>query len=133
MSFITKTGTTIRSILMVLISSSALVWLPANAAMVGTNDVLGTQKVESIALPQIGQIRTTLSKQLQDAGVSAIDAQQRVDLLTDQQVVEIQQRFDETPAGAGAGGVLVAVLLVLLITDLVGYTDVFPFVRPLER
>ena len=133
MSFITKTGTTIRSIIMVLISSSALVWLPANAAMVGTNDVLSTQKVESIALPQIGQIRTTLSTQLQDAGVSAIDAQQRVDLLTDQQVVEIQQRFDETPAGAGAGGVLVTVLLVLLITDLVGYTDVFPFVRPLER
>jgi hypothetical protein len=49
--------------------------------------------------------------------------------MTDEEVRALNQKMDEMPAGSGVVGAVVLVFLVLLITDIVGWTDVFPFVN----
>ncbi len=66
-------------------------------------------------------------------GVDAVEAKARVDAMTDAEIVEVAARLDHLPAGgdtAGAViGAVVLIFLVLLVTDLLGLTNVFPFVR----
>ncbi len=53
--------------------------------------------------------------------------------MSDDQVIQIHQRLDEMPAGAGAAGTVLFIFAVLAITDLMGVTDIFPFIRPMEN
>ncbi|MFQ5520195.1 MAG: PA2779 family protein [Candidatus Methylomirabilia bacterium] len=66
-------------------------------------------------------------------GISPEEATARVDALSDGEVKELAARLDELPAGQNAVGVVIGailiVFLVLLFTDLIGATDVFPFVK----
>ena len=66
-------------------------------------------------------------------GVDPNEAAARVAALSDVQVREIAGQLDQLPAGQSAvGAVLGAILiifLILLVTDLLGLTDVVPFVR----
>ncbi len=66
-------------------------------------------------------------------GVDPEEARQRVASLSDAEVQRIAAAMDKLPAGGdGVGAVVgaaVFIFLVLLITDLLGLTDVFPFVR----
>jgi hypothetical protein len=58
--------------------------------------------------------------------------QARVDSLTDAEVHALASRLDEYPAGEGFGTLLTVAFLVfltLLITDILGYTDIFPVVK----
>jgi len=56
-------------------------------------------------------------------------AKQRVASMTDEEVRALNQKIDEMPAGSGVVGAVVLIFLVLLITDIAGLTDVFPFVK----
>ena len=84
-----------------------------------------------------GELRSLLSRSdvqsaLESAGISVNEAQARVNTLSEFELAEIQQQLDELPAGAGAGslvGAVVFIFLVLLITDILGLTDVFSFVK----
>ncbi|WP_353889121.1 PA2779 family protein [uncultured Spongiibacter sp.] len=38
--------------------------------------------------------------------------------------------MDDMPAGAGAVGLLALLVLIFFITDILGVTDIFPFVNP---
>jgi hypothetical protein len=58
--------------------------------------------------------------------------QARIDSLTDAEVHALASRLDQYPAGEGVGTVLTVALivfLILLVTDILGYTDIFPFVK----
>jgi hypothetical protein len=78
-------------------------------------------------------MREDVQQQLTRLGVDPEEATRRVATLSDEEVQEIAGRLDELPAGEGAVGVIVGailiIFLVLLITDLLGLTDVFPFVK----
>jgi hypothetical protein len=76
--------------------------------------------------------RPELARELVRLGVDPAEAHRRVDTLSDAQVLALQGRLDELPAGGFLGAVLAAILIVffvLLFTDLIGATDVFPWVR----
>jgi hypothetical protein len=62
-------------------------------------------------------------------GVDLEMAKQRVASMTDEEVRALNQKMDEMPAGSGVVGAVVLIFLVLLITDIAGLTDVFPFVK----
>jgi hypothetical protein len=66
-------------------------------------------------------------------GVDPAEAAQRVAGLSDAEVQQIAGHLDQLPAGQSAVGAILGaallIFLVLLITDLLGLTDVFPFVR----
>ncbi len=79
---------------------------------------------------QLAQTRQQITRQLVELGVDKQIASTRVASMSDLQIIEINQKIDELPAGADAGGLLLAVFVVLVITDAMGVTDVFPFVNP---
>lgn len=76
--------------------------------------------------------RADVQSALESAGIAVEEAEARVNTLSELELAEIQQQLDELPAGAGAGsivGAIVFIFLVLLITDILGLTNVFNFVR----
>ena len=74
-----------------------------------------------------------LAARLEALGARRADVQARVDALSDEEVLQLAARLDSLPAGGdGFIGALVFVFLVLLITDIIGLTKVFPFTRPIK-
>lgn len=70
-------------------------------------------------------------------GIPAREAVERVAALSDGEVTRIAGYLDTTPAGQDPAAVIVGaallVFLVLLVTDLLGLTDIFPFVKKQAR
>ena len=106
----------------------------AQAKMVGTDTIIAEQQ----ALDQQTQVADFMAREdvkqiLTQYGVDPVEAQQRVDSLSDKELASLASSIDQLPAGAGGVGVVVGavvlIFLVLLITDLVGLTHVFPFVN----
>ena len=77
--------------------------------------------------------RSEVHKHLLAWGVNPEEAKARVDSLTDQEIDKIATQIDQLPAGGDALGTIVGaallIFIVLLITDILGFTDVFPFVK----
>ena len=77
--------------------------------------------------------RDDVRAQMVALGVDPAEAAQRVAGLSDAEVARIAGHLEQLPAGQGAIGAVIGaavlIFLVLLITDLLGLTDVFPFVR----
>ena len=61
------------------------------------------------------------------------DAKARVSALTNEEAHQIAGRLDQLPAGGEVLGVLLTIFIVLLVTDILGFTKVFPFTRPINR
>lgn len=86
-----------------------------------------------------GQVRSFLDRgdvraRMQEFGVDPVAARVRVDALNDDEVAALAGRIDQLPAGGtDILGVALLVFLVLLITDILGYTKVFPFTRPVQK
>jgi len=95
--------------------------LPGQAAMVDTTQLQANQV--AINFGSITAQRDWIKEQLVVGGVDASDASLRVAALTDAQVLKIHQRIDEEPAG---GNTLVIIFLILVITELMGITDIVP-------
>lgn len=70
--------------------------------------------------------------QLQKQGVTPGEAKARVDALTDDEAHKIAGKLDQLPAGGDILGLLFTVFIVLLVTDILGLTKVFPFTRPIK-
>jgi hypothetical protein len=99
----------------------------ANAALIGTETVIGAAAARD-------RIHATLAREevkqaLVARGVSPADVQARVEALTDDEAAQLAAKLDQLPAGGDALGVLLVIFLVLLLTDILGYTDIFPFVK----
>jgi len=107
----------------------------AHAGLIGTQAVVSAQQAEH----DRGRLRALLEReevrqQLLAAGVDPRHVAARVDGLSDAEVQQLAAKIDELPAGGDAIGALLFVFVVLLITDILGFTDVFPFVKkPVRR
>lgn len=77
--------------------------------------------------------REDLLAQLQQQGVSAGEAKARVNALTDDEAHKIAGKLDQLPAGGDVLSVLLTVFIVLLVTDILGFTKVFPFTKAIKR
>ncbi|MDO8311594.1 MAG: PA2779 family protein, partial [Sideroxyarcus sp.] len=62
-------------------------------------------------------------------GIDANTAKARVNALTDQEVQKVAGKLDKMPAGGDIIGILFTIFIVLLVTDILGFTKVFPFTR----
>jgi hypothetical protein len=69
--------------------------------------------------------------------VPADEAQARAAALTDDEVLAAAGRVDRMPAGGDGFGALIGaavlVFVVLLVTDILGFTKVFSFTKPIKR
>jgi hypothetical protein len=74
--------------------------------------------------------RADVAQALTERGVDMDAARARVDSLSDQEVLALADQLDQAPAGASdVLGVILFVFILLLITDILGLTKVFPFTR----
>lgn len=98
----------------------------ASAGVVGTQAAIEAQD-RTARIERINDVlaRDNVQQQLVRFGVDPADAEQRIASLSDRELAALEQRMNELPAGAGAIEVLGIVLLVLLVLELVGVTDVF--------
>ena len=81
-------------------------------------------------------LRDDVRQQMEALGVDREEALARLAGLSDQEVQQIAGRIDQLPAGQNVlVGVLViagVVFIVLVVMDLLGVTDVFPFINPIR-
>jgi len=74
--------------------------------------------------------RADVQAKMQSFGVDPAAARARVDALGDDEVAALAGRIDELPAGGmDVVGAIVLVFLILLLTDLLGLTKIFPFTK----
>jgi hypothetical protein len=105
--------------------------MPAQAAMIDNNVLLQQETLgHENFIPVLD--RNAVQIQLTALGVDPVVASERVSQMTDVELAQLNEHINELPAGSGAGGIILGILLVLLITDLVGVTDVFPFINPIN-
>lgn len=106
----------------------------ANAAMVGTEAVVSTAQAQQDR-ERLAQTlsRADVQQQLVARGVDPAQVQARLESLTDEEVQTLAANMDQLPAGGDALGLLVFIFLVLLFTDIMGFTNVFPFVKHPQR
>jgi len=113
----------------------ALLWSSApvaHAGLVGTDEVLqqaqsAEQRAERVDMRERDDIRA----ELEELGVSADDAQKRVQRMTDAEVARLHGRVADARAG-GVHGIVLTVFIVFVITDVIGATDIFPFIHPVD-
>jgi hypothetical protein len=77
--------------------------------------------------------RQDVQKAMIQHGVNPEEAQKRVSGLSDEEVLKVAREIEQLPAGGDGVGAIVGaavfIFVVLLITDLLGLTHVFPFVN----
>lgn len=129
---------TLRRISLALIACLVTLMLPVapvHAAMIGTDQaVTSTQTTQDRERIRIFLQREDVHQLLRQQGVDASDALARVGSMTNDEVNLVAGKLDQLPAGGDWGiiGALVFVFIVLLITDILGLTKVFPFTRPVR-
>ncbi len=99
---------------------------PAIAGIVGTDSVLAEKTIQQ----DRENLRTLMSRDevrtlLENNGLTVEEAQARVDSLTDSEVRLMAKKYDELPAAGDAGIVILVIILVVLILELAGITDIF--------
>jgi len=101
--------------------------LPTQAGMVATQEALDRVRIASLI------DRADVRAQLLAYGVDPTQLKARVAALTDAEAAELADRIDSLPAGGmSIVGAIVLVFLVLLLTDILGYTKIFPFTRSVK-
>jgi hypothetical protein len=106
----------------------------AHAGMIAT-DAVAAQVTQAEAQSRRANVLDTLNRAdvaeaLAAKGVDMQAARERIASLSDAEVVALADQLDHAPAGASdVLGVIVFIFLVLLVTDILGLTKVFPFTR----
>jgi hypothetical protein len=127
-----------RSIVRVLVVSVFCLGLPipaAHAELVATAEADTAQPIRSSVRERIATLldRAEVRAGLERHGVSASEAKARVDALSDDEIERVAVRLDSLPAGGDPieAALLIGFLafIILLITDILGFTKVFSFTR----
>ncbi len=106
----------------------------ANAGLISTEQVVEREAAaEDRARIFDFLARQDVRAQLTEFGVDPAMAEARVAGLSDAEIRNVAGRIDQLPAGQDVFGAILStalvIFVVLLITDILGLTDVFPFVR----
>ena len=119
----------------VLIASTTLLGTPlvAQAGIVGSTESMATGNASDArskleALLARDDVRAGLAAR----GLSAEQAQARVQSMSDEEVASLAGRIDQAPAGGDILGVVFTVFIILLVTDILGLTKVYPFTRSIR-
>lgn len=134
MNFLLRHRTMLSLVLMVNFTLFTVCLSPVYAAMISTDQFLDTSQSKPDRERLIAFLeREDVQKQLASWGLDKNMAKARVNSLTDEEVSQVARQMDQLPAGGDGLGVIVGaavlIFLVLLVTDILGLTDVFKFVK----
>ena len=102
----------------------------AHAGLIGTDAaVAAKQRAEIGSLLQRSDVQSALA----GYGVAADQVSARVAAMSDEEVATLAREIEALPAGGDALiGAIVFVFVLLLVTDILGLTKIFPFTRPVR-
>ena len=105
----------------------------AQAAIVSNSQVIYQvqQANDKAALLQTIR-RVDVQQQLLSMGVTTADIESRVNQMTQEEIAQLNQQINEMPAGGDGLGIIVLIFIVFVITDVIGATDIFPFIHPVK-
>ena len=122
-----------RSIACALIVSIIGLGMPVSspAAIVSTDDArAGAQRDRVVRVLERSEVRD----QMQALGVDPVAARDRVAALSDDEVAALAGQLDELPAGGSdVLTAVVVVFLILIVLDLLGITNIFPFTKSMRH
>ena len=123
-----------RLLASVLMVSTTLMGLPvvAHAGLVSTEDLVSVAPASLDSNRDKVTVflrRDDVRSALESHGVNSAAAIDRVQAMTDVEVAQLATRVDQAPAGGDVLGLLFTVFIVLLVTDILGLTKIFPFTR----
>lgn len=119
------------TILMLLL---AVPYQSAFAAMIDTEAIIDMARGQEVRdyLNRI-MAREDVQAVFTSYGINPLEAKARLDTLSDAEIVRLYDQIEQLPAGGsdlGTAFIAVGVIfIVLFITDILGYTDVFSFTR----
>lgn len=124
-----------RLLASILIVCTATLGMPgfAQASIISTDEALSTQAANAHR-DTVNRFfaRDDVRQSLVTQGVDPDAARERANALTDAEVADLAGRVATAPAGGDVLGVVLTVFLILLVTDLLGWTKVFPFTRTIR-
>lgn len=125
----------VAGVLVLTVGFSFTFVMPSRAAMVETEAVLQARDAASARQHVRAYLkRDAVAAQLEAWSVPARQARARVDAMTDTEVLELAKRIESMPAGGVDALTVIFIISVisfgtLIVTDLLGVTDVFPFIK----
>jgi predicted PurR-regulated permease PerM len=107
--------------------------LPAQAAMIGNEQIVSQNQSQQTrdSLQQLLE-QEAARQQLQAWGVSPDQIKSRIDSLSENELARINQQVNDLNAGGNILGILLVIFVVFVITDVIGATDIFPFIHPVK-
>jgi len=129
----TMIGKLLITCLSIALSLTSVGLPTAQAAIIGTKQLLDEQRMAADQQKIVAFLdRAEVRQELQRQGVNPDVAKARVAALNDEEAHLLAGKIDTLPAGGmieSVIGAAVFIFLVLLITDILGLTDVYPFVH----
>lgn len=105
------------------------------AAIVSTEQVVTAAAAEQNRAKVAATFeRADVQAELQKMGVSTDEARARVAAMSDAEAASVANKIDSLPAGGdGIIGAIVFIFVLLLVTDILGLTKVFPFTKSMRH
>ena len=104
-----------------------------NAAIVPTSSLIieqQSQEQRQILLQRVSKAEA--QELLLSFGVTPEMAEQRIQAMTTEELAQLNNKFENLPAGQGILGTVIVVFVVLIVLDLLGTTDIFPAIKPIN-
>ena len=103
--------------------------LPVRAGMLAT-DAANPERARVLTVLE----RSDVQAGLRAHGVSPADVKARVAAMTDDEVAQLAGQIESLPAGGtDVLGFILVVFIILLITDILGFTHIFPFTKSVKK
>lgn len=104
----------------------------ASAGLYESNQVIQSQqysfnKNQILSYVDSEQVQNKLT----ELGISVADAKNRIANMTHEELASLNQQLNEDTVAGGIVGTIITVLVVVAVLDVMGITDVYPFIRPL--
>ena len=112
----------------------ALPYQSTLAAMIETETVLDMSRGQE-ARAYLNRIiaRQDIQAMFISQGVDPWEAKARINSLSDAEIVRLYDKIEQLPAGGSDFGIVLGtiafIFIVLIVTDILGYTNVFTFVK----
>ncbi|MDW3095582.1 MAG: PA2779 family protein [Gammaproteobacteria bacterium] len=104
--------------------TASILFCHAQAGMIGTETINSTHLAEANKqYVHTALLRDDVKQALLAHGVNPQHVQQRIDQLTDQEIQQLANQFDQLPAASGVGLVLFATGPIVFMLELMGFTD----------
>jgi hypothetical protein len=107
----------------------------ATEGMLGNAAIMAQSEQTAEREAVLGQLkRSEVREQLLAMGVQPEAVESRVLQLSDAEVAQLNQQIADAPAGSSSVlGAIVLIFIVFVITDVIGATNIFSFIHPVNK